>query len=122
MTENKKEKEEICACAPCGLSLRDVDTVQTYLSEVVERLVDVMTALEGGKFAASVEKGNLTHVGRSFEYQQGMIDICDEIAKYATGEVSLTSAIAELVEAKKKMEKTEETEESVNDSSGMEVV
>ena len=60
-------------------------------------------ALDGAKMGASIEKGDLVRVGRDFGYQQGIIDVCDELSKYASGELSLQEAVRELLEAKRKM-------------------
>ena len=114
-----KRIEEVCHLpGDEGEKERRTEMVESYLVEVVGCLMDVRMALGGAQLGASVEKGDLVRVGRDFGYQQGIIDVCDEIAKYASGEVNLQDAINSLLEAKKQsMEQTQQPK-----GIGMEVV
>lgn len=92
--------------------------IEEYLAEVVERLSDVVTAMEAGKMGAELEKADLTRVGRGFAYQQGIIDFSRELLKYATGELSLKTVVEELMKAKQQMM---QAEQPATAPSGMEV-
>ena len=95
------------------------EKAERYLVEVVGCLMDVRLALEGARLGAGVEKGNLIRVGRNFSYQQGILDVCEELSKYASGEVKLQDAINELLEAKRKM--VEQQTQEPTTPTGMEV-
>ena len=96
------------------------ERIESYLVEVDSCLLDVRKALNGAKMGASVEKGSLIRVGRDFKYQQGIIDVCDELISYASGEVKLQDAIDELMEAKQRIMGTEQIPEERIE--GMDVV
>ena len=115
-------EEETCACRACVLPDREVLVVQNYLTEVVERLMDVEAALNGAKTGASIEKGSLIRVGRDSRYQQGIIDVCDEIMRYATGEESLKIAIEEVLKARKQMMEAEQKQKPMDSTYGKDVL
>lgn len=95
------------------------EKIEQYLVEVVGCLMDVRMALDGARAGAGMEKGNLIRVGRDFGYQQGILDVCDELSKYASGEQNLQEVIEELIKAKEKM--MEEAQEPPKETNGMEV-
>ena len=100
----------------------ETEKVEEYLAEVVERLFDVVTAMEAGKMGAEIEKADLTRVGRGFAYQQGIIDFSREVLKYATGELNLKTVVEELMRAKRNLVEMEvEQQVAAPVSSGMEV-
>ena len=99
---NKKETEKIEESEDSP-RLSDTERIEQYLVDVVGCLMDVRMALDGAKMGASIEKGDLIRVGRDFSYQQGIIDVCSEISKYASGEIDLQEAVKELLEAKRKI-------------------
>ena len=102
------------------MSKKEEEKIEQYLVDVVDCLVDVRMVLNGAKMSASIEKGDLIRVGRDFSYQQGIIDVCEELSKYASGEVSLQDSIMKLLEAKQKM--MEEQQQQQVPSDGMEVL
>ena len=79
---------------------KELEKVEAYLAEVVGCLMDVRMALEGASMGAGMEKANLIRVGRSFGYQQGILDVCEELSKYASGERNLQETIEKLIKAK----------------------
>ena len=99
---------------------KETEKIETYFVEALGCLLDVRMALNAAKMGASIEKGSLTRVGRDFGYQQGIIDVCDELISYASGEVKLQDAIDELMEAKQRIMGTEQIPEERIE--GMDVV
>ena len=101
----KERIAEACACKACILPDRETSAVQEYLVEVVGRLFDTQHALEAVQRHAQGEKYKLLQEGKSFVYQQAMIDIATEIYRYATGEDNLQEVMDKLVEDQRKVRK-----------------
>ena len=100
----KNEKKGESACAACLLPEKDAETVEKYLVEVVDRLYDVMMGLDGLIYGAQMEKGTLVQKGGDFRYQQAVIDIANELRRYATGEESIREVMKVIEKQRKVMQ------------------
>ena len=76
--------------------IRLTDNVYDYLTPAVNRLFDVMDALYSLKVVVNIEKRGLIQQGQSFAYQQGILDIVDELYDYASGERSLKEEVKDI--------------------------
>jgi hypothetical protein len=71
---------------------------EDYLSEVTERLFDVLEAFDALYYTVLLEKRNLIQTGQVFTYQQGVLDVVEDLSKYARGERSLQNEKKEVRE------------------------
>lgn len=76
-----------------------LETVEQYLADVVNRLIDVITSLEALKETCNMEKMDLIRHGQIFAYQQGILDVVTELLVYAKGERSLNADIKDMRDA-----------------------
>ena len=71
----------------------DVERIEAYLAEVVQRLTDTQKAFEATLVYCRTRKESLLNAGKKFDYDQGRIDTAMEIYRYATGEDNLQEII-----------------------------
>ena len=81
--------------------MEENERVESYLVEVVNRLMDTQMVLESIQVTTNYEKQGLIKEGKSFIYQQAMIDLAREIHRYATGIEDLKTVMAEIKEQMK---------------------
>ena len=84
---------------------RTQDKIESYLVEVVGRLMDTQMALESIQRTASFIKQKMLEEGKNFVYQQAMIDIATELYRYATGEDNLQEIIEKIAREQQNVRK-----------------
>ena len=72
---------------------KDIERIEVYLAEVVQRLTDTQKALEATLVYCRTRKEGLVGSGKKFDYDQGRIDTAMEVYRYATGEDNLQEII-----------------------------
>ena len=93
--KNKTEKAVVMQEAVSELP---TDRIETYLVEVVDRLMDTQMVLENVQIAANIEKQRMVREGVDFRYQQALLDIATELYRYATGQDNLKEIINQIKE------------------------
>ena len=83
--------------------MEEKERIESYLVEVVGRLMDTQLALEGIQKSASYMKQKMLEEGKSFMYQQAMIDVATELYRYATGEDNLQEIIEKITREQQKV-------------------
>lgn len=83
--------------------MEEKERIESYLVEVVGRLMDTQLALEGIQKSASYMKQKMLEEGKSFVYQQAMIDVATELYRYATGEDNLQEIIEKITREQQKV-------------------
>lgn len=66
--------------------MTEKEKIEEYLVEVTNRLLDTQTFMEALKHTVTSDKTVLIRNGQSFAYQQGILDILDELKVYASGD------------------------------------
>lgn len=88
------------------------DIIEDQLADVSERLYDVLRSFEVLGGVVVQEKRALIEHGEDFRYQQGILDVVDDVGHYAKGEASLqkdTEALKEVIlSQREKMSKEKE--------------
>lgn len=113
MKEEEKNKTEICACAACNLPVRDVDTVQKYLTDLLGRHLDTEYIVEMLSYNAASEKNKLVTEGKDFVYQQATIDFALILRDFLSGKRKFSDFL--------KIAKEEEVARKKQVQNGMEV-
>lgn len=72
------------------------DIIEDQFANVSERLYDVLRGFEGLEAMVTAEKRVLIEHGQDFRYQQGILDVIDDVGHYAKGEASLQEDTAAL--------------------------
>lgn len=66
-----------------------LEKIEEQLVDVTERLYDVERSFEGLSMIVTGEKRVLIQHGQDFRYQQGILDVVEDVGHYAKGEASL---------------------------------
>ena len=93
-----KNKTEKAVVMQEVVSELPTDKIETYLVEVVDRLMDTQMVLENVQIAANIEKQRMVREGVDFRYQQALLDIAAELYRYATGQDNLREIINQIKE------------------------
>ena len=99
------EKERTGIAGKVPHSQASDERIESYLVEVVGRLMDTQTALESIQRTASFIKQKMLEEGKNFVYQQAMIDIATELYRYATGEDNLQEIIERIAREQQNVKK-----------------
>lgn len=89
------------------------EKVEKYLAEVADRLFDTQAFIQALKRGITIDKNVLVRNGRSFAYQQGILDVIEEFDAYATGKRSFQEDTKQILsEMAKESEKLAEKDQS----------